>query len=97
MPLRRTIGGYVTANPVAPAGPYQDGAAPGVWTLTEQLEYVTGGKWPIAGKGQYLAVAHDALPRITAYPWSSSGFGTKFADPATLPTGDGYGVAISSR
>lgn len=33
MPLRRTIGGYVTANPVAPAGPYQDGAADGVWTL----------------------------------------------------------------
>jgi hypothetical protein len=40
-------------------------------------------------------VAHDTTPFITAYPWSGSGFGTKFADPATLPTGGGYGVAFS--
>lgn len=97
MPLRRTIGGYVTANPVAPAGPYQDGAADGVWTLTEQLEYVTAGKWPIAGnvRPQYLAVAHFTSPYVTAYPWSASGFGAKYANPATSPTGTGYSVAFS--
>ena len=33
-------------------------------------------------------------PSIYAYPWSNStGFGSKYADPATLPTGtDSYGV-----
>ena len=31
---------------------------------------------------------------ITVYPWSS-GFGTKYANPATLPTGTGQTVAFS--
>ena len=39
-----------------------------------------------------IAVAHATSPRISAYPWSS-GFGTKYSDPGTLPTGTGYGVA----
>ena len=43
----------------------------------------------------YLAVAHTNSPYVTVYPWSVSGFGTKFANPATLPTGQGYGVAFS--
>ena len=44
---------------------------------------------------QVIAVAHETTPRITVYPWSSSGFGTKFANPLTLPTGDGNGVSFS--
>jgi hypothetical protein len=28
---------------------------------------------------------------VSAYPWSS-GFGTKYANPSTLPTGAGYGI-----
>jgi hypothetical protein len=40
-------------------------------------------------------VAHFTTPFITAYPWSGSGFGTKFANPATLPTGYGNNVAFS--
>ena len=45
---------------------------------------------------QFIAVGHDTTPYITAYPWSSSGFGTKFANPATLPTGQGNGVAFTA-
>jgi hypothetical protein len=44
---------------------------------------------------QAIAVAHNTSPNISAYPWSGSGFGTKYADPATLPTGQGNGVAFS--
>ena len=44
---------------------------------------------------QYLAVAHGGSPYITIYPWSA-GFGTKYADPAVLPTGTGYGVRFTS-
>ena len=47
-----------------------------------------------AGK-QYLAVAHDITPFVTAYPWSSSGFGTKYANPATAASGAQNGVAFS--
>jgi len=45
--------------------------------------------------GTFLAVGHDVTPLITAYSWSSAGFGTKFANPGTLPASTGYGVAFS--
>jgi len=46
--------------------------------------------------GDAIAVAHANLDRVSAYPWSSStGFGTKFSSPSTLPGGDGRGVAFS--
>jgi hypothetical protein len=95
MPLRRTIGGYVTANPTLPAGPFQSDAADGVWSLSEQLQYLSAGTWPIAGnRGQFIAIAHLTTPYVSAYPWSGSGFGTKFSNPATLPPGQGNGVAF---
>ena len=47
------------------------------------------------GGEQFIAVAHDTSPYVTAYPWSASGFGTKFANPSTLPPSVGYGVAFS--
>ena len=46
-------------------------------------------------KPQYIAVAHDTTPFVSAYPWSGSGFGTKFANPGTLPTDNGFGVAFN--
>jgi hypothetical protein len=42
-----------------------------------------------------VAVAHGSSPYVSAYPWSSAGFGTKYTDPVTLPTGAGNGVAFS--
>jgi hypothetical protein len=44
---------------------------------------------------QQIAVAHPTTPFISAYPWSNIGFGAKFTNPATLPTGNGNGVAFS--
>jgi hypothetical protein len=41
-------------------------------------------------------VAHDTSPYITVYPWSGSGFGTKFSDPASVPAGDGRSVTFSA-
>ena len=46
--------------------------------------------------GNPIAVAHTTTPFISAYSWSSStGFGVKFADPATLPTGTGNDLTFS--
>jgi hypothetical protein len=44
---------------------------------------------------QYIAVGSTNTPFVTAYPWSGSGFGTKFTNPATLPTGNCNTVAFS--
>jgi hypothetical protein len=42
-----------------------------------------------------MAVAHATSPYITIYKRSGDTF-TKLADPSSLPTGDGRGVAFSS-
>jgi hypothetical protein len=92
----RWPGGIIRKTPVTPAGPYQNGAASGVWSLADAAYWTKQGLWPIAGnvQPQFIAVAHDTTPFVSAYPWSGSGFGTKFSDPATLPTGSGNGVAF---
>jgi hypothetical protein len=42
-------GGLITKTPVAPAGPFQDDAASGVWTLSQAAYWQEQGLWPIAG------------------------------------------------
>lgn len=44
---------------------------------------------------QSIAVSHEVSPNITVYPWSGSGFGPKYTNPATLPAGNGQDVAFS--
>ena len=64
---------------------------------------ITSTKWMVWGENgiaiadplYFVAVAHTTSPFISAYPWSASGFGTKFSNPSTLPTGTGLGVAFS--
>ncbi len=47
---------------------------------------ITGMLQAAAGTGQqYIAIGHDNSPNISVYNWSSSGFGSKFSNPATLP------------
>ena len=41
----------------------------------------------------YIAVSHTGGSNVSAYPWLP-GFGTKYANPATLPSNNGYGVAF---
>ena len=45
----RYPGGVITKTPVVPAGPYENGTAPGVWTLEQQLQAQKAGIWPTAG------------------------------------------------
>ena len=42
-------GGIIRPIPVAPAGPYSDGAASGIWTLDQVAYWTKQGLWPIAG------------------------------------------------
>jgi hypothetical protein len=55
---------------------------------------ILGGQLTAAAREADIAVAHRNSPFITAYPWSA-GFGTKYANPATLPAGRGFGTAFS--
>jgi len=54
--------------------------------------------WSPNSTGGYpnaLIAAHVTSPRISAWAWSSSGFGTKYSNPSTLPPGNGFGVSIT--
>lgn len=53
----------------------------------------TGIAW--TSDGATIAASYGTSPYINAYPWSSSGFGAKYANPATLPAGQGASVAFS--
>jgi hypothetical protein len=46
---KRYLGNIITPNPTAPAGPFQDDAASGVWSLGEAFTYTKAGLWPTAG------------------------------------------------
>ena len=59
------------------------------------LNHANRGLLASRAKSVFLAQASNISPYINVYNWSSSGFGTKFSDPGTLPTGIGYGVAFS--
>jgi len=43
----------------------------------------------------FIAVGHFTSPFISVYEWSIAGFGSKFSNPSTLPTGQGLSVAFS--
>lgn len=45
----RWPGGLIRKTPVTPAGPLQNGAAPGMWTLAEASFWTKQGLWPTQG------------------------------------------------
>ena len=49
MAIKDWPGGVVSDEPVVPAGPFEDGAASGVWHISQVADYVEQGIWPIAG------------------------------------------------
>ena len=49
MTSKRYLGNIITDTPTAPAGPYENDAASGVWSLAEAETYTAAGLWPIAG------------------------------------------------
>ena len=69
----RWPGGLIRKTPVTPAGPLQNGAAPGMWTLAEASYWTKQGLWPIAGNflpvedvfSTYLYTGNGATQTIT--------------------------------
>ena len=54
-------GGFITKTPVAPAGPFQDSAASGVWTLSQAAYWQEQGLWPIPGNSSGPSVIGEAF------------------------------------
>ena len=67
-------GGIISKTAPTPAGPYESGAAPGIWTLEQQMQYKQQGIWPLAGNvpnyiedvfSTYLYTGNGATQTIT--------------------------------
>jgi hypothetical protein len=95
--VRLTIDSDTLIDPTGVTGSRWLSAGITYWLIKE-----TATKWGITrgvdtdyGSPVQIAIAHGTSPLVSAYPWSASGFGTKFANPGTLPAGNGNSVAFS--
>ena len=103
MSIKDWNAGIIRPIPVAPDGPYQDGAAPGVWTLEQQAYWQKQGLWPTAGnidtsnRGVFGGGATGSTKNIIDYiAISTTGNATDFGDLATGVAGLGS-CASSTR
>lgn len=69
---KRFLGNIITSTPTAPAGPFQDGAAPGVWSLQEAFTYTKAGLWPVAGNVSPIALVLAGSSSTGGGPFLSS-------------------------
>ena len=99
---KRFLGNIMTDAPTAPAGPYDNGAASGVWSLAEALSYTKGGLWPMAGNSQRGVIgggfsASDTHTNVLQYiSIGSTGNSTDFGD-MTIAAVSRAGMASSTR
>ncbi len=64
--------------------------------VTDAATNVAGDDIELSPNGSYFAATGGASPYINVWNWSGTAFGSKIANPATLPTGAGYGLAWSA-
>ena len=83
--------GIIRPVAVAPAGPFQDGAASGVWTLDQATFWTKQGLWPTAGNVQPIGLfgGGSGLNVINKIIISTTGNATDFGDLTTTRTGLG--------
>lgn len=62
---------------------------------TTNIASPTGNGVKFNPQGTAIAVTSSSFTRIDVYSWSSAGFGSKFSNPGTLPSGNGKKVEFS--
>jgi hypothetical protein len=85
---KRYLGNIITDTPTAPAGPFQNDAASGVWSLAEANAYTAAGLWPIPGnvkQDAFFAGGYSgaALTQIDTIDIGTTGNATDFGDLST--------------
>ena len=89
---KRYLGNIITDTPTAPAGPYENDAASGVWSLAEAFAYSKAGLWPTAGNAvpralfaggrtTSFAANKDVIDYVTI---TTTGNATDFGDLTSL-------------
>jgi hypothetical protein len=95
-------GGLITDAPITPDGPFEDGAASGVWSLQEALEWKAKDVWPIAGNAFspviFIGGNSDGTGKgeIDYVNPTTTGNATKWTD-LTTETSNNAGCSNSTR
>ena len=63
-------GSFITKTPITPSGPFQCGAASGVWTIDQMVGWQKAGLWPTAGNafgtvGIFVAASFSNYQKYT--------------------------------
>jgi len=95
-------GGIITPTPATPTGPYQTGAAPGIWTLSQQAFWKKQGLWPIAGNvAPAWALWAGGMTSNNAYivyaNLNTTGNFSLWGNLTTSPTSGGVGLSSTTR
>ena len=96
---KRYLGNIITQNPTAPAGPYENSAANGVWSLAEALAYQKADLWPIPGNSLQRLLFAGGQNRSTTIDYveiATTGNAVDYADLSTAVTGTA-GAGNSTR
>jgi len=102
---KRYLGNIITQNPTAPAGPYENSAASGVWSLAEALAYQKAGLWPIPGNvAAYALLGLTETPQRILIPslgnsvsWGNDGLATRSGAQACASSTRGVWAGGSSN
>lgn len=95
-------GGIITPTPATPTGPYENGAAPGIWTIPQMNYWVQQGLWPIAGNAQPAwALWAGGMTSNNAYivyaNLNTTGNFSLWGNLTTSPTSGGVGLSNTTR
>jgi hypothetical protein len=74
-------GGIITKNQATPTGPYENGAAPGIWTLNQMTYWLKQGLWPLAGNIEQIG------QQVYVAGYNGSGNATQITYTFTVPSG----------
>jgi len=66
MSMKDWPGSVISNTPVVPAGPYQTGAASGIWSLDQAADYAKQGIWPIAGNTAPIVTTYGTVQTFAA-------------------------------
>jgi hypothetical protein len=95
-------GGLITKTKVTPAGPTEGGAASGIWTITEALQWVGKELWPTAGNvfqpvifigGYSNGTGREEIDEVNP---ATTGNATKWTD-LTTEAANGSGCGSATR
>ena len=94
--MRTYQGSIITKTPITPSGPYQCGAASGVWTIDQMVGWQKAGLWPTAGNIAVGTFAIFALGNYTTCRDKYTYSGCVVSSGAAASAASSYGSAASN-